>query len=131
MMNRRRREAASRSEERRRREDDAPRLRDDVPRLESLRLVLEVYRQGDASALVTHTRHVVVARAPSLFVIPCVISDCDGTHDMTREVMRFLRAFTQRFEGQDECFGSRGDATCHHLLRYQAIARYFGQIDGN
>ncbi|RLB45180.1 MAG: hypothetical protein DRI90_28735 [Deltaproteobacteria bacterium] len=78
MMNRRgQREAASRFEERRSRENDAPRLRDRIPQLQSLRLELSEYRQGGTSPMGRHTRHIVVERAPALFIIPCGDHNCD------------------------------------------------------
>ncbi len=124
MKRRNRTEAAERFEERRRREDGSPRLREEIPQLESLRLQLEHFRRGGTSPLVSHTRVVVVARAPALFVVPCGDPDCDGSHDLTREMMRLLRASEGRPQGEDECFGTRNNATCRNLLRYQGLAHY-------
>jgi hypothetical protein len=126
MNKRRQTEVAQRFQDRRRREDDAPRLRDEVPELKSLRLVLEEFRQGGPSALASHTRHVVVERAPALFVVPCCEADCDGDHDLTRELLRILRTSVEKFGGKHECYGTRNNETCHHELRYQAHASYIG-----
>jgi hypothetical protein len=127
MSNRRSKEDVLRFQERRKREDDAPRLRDEIPELQSLRLVLDEFRHGGAPRLVHHTRHVVVERAPALFVVPCCDSDCDGEHDLTREVLRMLRTSAKQFEGELECYGERNKSTCHHELRYRAHARYIDE----
>jgi hypothetical protein len=117
-------EAASRYEERHRREDDAPRLRTQVPLLVSLRLELAEFRQGGTTPQANHTRHVVVERAASLFVFPCGERECDGCHDLTREVLRQLSESAEHFEGEDECHGMRWGATCHRRLRYRVHAGY-------
>lgn len=126
MMNRReQREAASRFEDRRRREDNAPRLREEIPELQVLRLELEEYRQGGTTPLFRHTRHIVVERAPALFVISCSDDGCvDGGHDLTRPLMRKLEAEAERFEGEHECWGRRNGLPCRHSLRFQAHASY-------
>jgi hypothetical protein len=124
-MNRRRQsEAARRFQERKRSEDAAARLNDEIPRLEALRLELDEYGHEGKYLLASHTRHIVVARAPALFVIPCTDSDCDGSYDLTRELLRDLRASEDHAQGEDECFGLRNKSTCHHRLRYRAFASY-------
>jgi hypothetical protein len=114
---------AQRFAERRRREDDAPRLRDQVPTLDTLRLDIED-RSGVADGT-KHTRRVVVGRAPALFLVPCSDSRCSGDeHDLTTVVMRALRAGETAFSGGDECRGSVGDSPCPHALRFTASATY-------
>jgi hypothetical protein len=125
-MNRRRQnDAAARFKERRQRENDAPRLQEEVPGLQTLRLELEEFRKGGTTPLVSHTRHVVVQRAPALFLMPCGERDCvDGGHDLTRQMLRELESSSERFEGEHECDGLRNGATCNHTLRYRAQASY-------
>src|ERR1700691_4968117 len=86
------REASERFAERRRREDEAPRLRDEIPSLRTMRLEVEEHRATSAVAETRHVRIVIVDRAPALFVLPCGDPDCrDGGHDVTSEIMDRLR----------------------------------------
>jgi hypothetical protein len=118
-------EAAQRFAERRRREDEAPRLRALVPTLESLELQLEELRSGASSPEARHTRKIVVAHAPALFVFPCREPACeDGGHDLTDEVLSALRAGAQTFEGEDECRGLLRSGSCQRVLRFIGIASY-------
>jgi hypothetical protein len=113
---------AQRFAERRRREDDAPRLRDEVPDLVSLKLEIED-RSGVGGT--THTRRVVVDQAPALFLVPCGDPRCaDGEHDITTSVMRALRQHETAFKGQDECRGSVGPSACSRVLHFDAVAEY-------
>ena len=121
----RQKEAAERFAERRRREDEAPRLLDIVPKLETLRLKIEESRAGAALTETSHVRPIVVANAPALFVFPCQDSSCkDGGHDLTSEISAALRARKERFEGEDACRGQVGSAECSRVLRYSATATY-------
>jgi hypothetical protein len=113
---------AQRFAERRRREDDAPRLHEVVPDLVSLKLEIED-RSGVGGT--THTRRVVVAQAPALFLVPCGDPRCsDGEHDLTTSVMRSLRQHETAFKGQDECRGSVGPSACSRVLHFDAVAEY-------
>ena len=125
MMNRRRQtEATQRAAERRQREDDAVRLAEVVPHLKSLRIEIEERRQGSRIPEASHIRH-VVAHAPALFVLQCCDSQCrDGGHDITGSVLAALRGGATRFEGEDECCGHVGSASCGRVLRYVLIATY-------
>lgn len=124
-MKRRFNEAAQRYAERRQREDEAARLHDEVPRLESLKLEISEHRAGSRVAEPSHTRRIVVPRAPALFVIPCGDSACtDGGHDITYPVMRALRAGETRFEGEDACRGQIRSSDCDRVLRFVATATY-------
>ena len=113
---------AQRFAERRRREDDAPRLREQVPDLVSLRLDIEDRTDVGGN---THIRRVVVDQAPALFLVPCGDPRCaDGEHDLTATVMRALRTRETSFHGEDECRGSVGPSACSRVLRFDATAEY-------
>jgi hypothetical protein len=118
-------EAAQRYAERRRREDAAPRLRERVPQLATLRLEVEE-RRGTASAGdPKHVRLVVVDSAPALFALPCGDHACrDGGHEVTDEVLRALSAGATRFELEDTCHGSIGTAQCGAVMHVTVTATY-------
>jgi hypothetical protein len=122
-MNRRNNPAAAqRFAERRRREEDAPRLREQVPNLVSLRLEIEE-RSGDAG--IKHVRRVVVDNAPALFLLPCGDSKCvAGEHDLTPTVMQALRARETSFHGKDGCTGTAELGPCSREVRFDAVAQY-------
>jgi hypothetical protein len=123
--NRRNSPSALRFAERRRREDEAPRLRDQVPDLVSLELQIE---ETAGLSGTKHVRHVLVDRAPALFLVPCGDSRCaDGEHDLTYTVMGALRAHRTSFEGTDACSGTLGTlafANCGRVLRFNGVAVY-------
>lgn len=124
-MNFRGREAAERFAERRRREDDAPRLAQIVPDLESLTLEIQERRSGYSTGEAAHTRRIVVQHAPALFVMPCRDTACkDGGHDITDWITRSLRAKMTRFEGEDACMGNIGSAACQRVIHVTATATY-------
>ena len=120
--NRKKEAAAARSAERRAREERAPRLRNVVPELVTLRLVMEErYPLGSTK----HTRHVVVAHSAALFVVPCGDAACDSTgHDITSEVLRALATRTARAESQHPCDGYVGGAACSRTLHFVIEAEY-------
>jgi len=118
-------EAAERQAERRRKEDEAPRLAVLVPNLEKLRIEVLERSSSIVRPEHTHVRHVVVASAPALFVIPCHDTQCkDGGHDLTAEILAFLGRKRERFEGEDACTGMVGTAPCTRILGYVAEATY-------
>lgn len=118
-------EASLRFDDRRRREDTAPRLRDEVPSLVSLRLVIDERRAGAVSPETQHTRLVMIDHAPALFEIPCTYPGCQqGGHDLTDAVLRGLQQQKTEFEGEDACRGDLGRETCGRLLHFVAIAAY-------
>jgi hypothetical protein len=125
MQNGRRQSAgAQRSEERRLREDEAPRLSIQVPDLLSLSLAIQD-RSDSSVAQPKHVRHVVVARAPALFLIGCSDPNCrDGGHDVTDPVMRALARHETAFQGEDKCYGALGPSPCMRVLHYDAVANY-------
>ncbi len=118
-------EANERVAERRRQEDEAPRLRDVVPELLSCRLDIVERRDSMTTADVSHVRHVIVERAPALFIIPCSDSSCrDGGYDISSSLVRGLREHRNPIEGEDTCHGSIGTASCGRVLTYVARAEY-------
>ncbi len=117
--------AAEQLAERRRREDDAPRLMERVPQLESLRLEIQELRGGSTLPGSTHVRCIPVASAPALFELACLDTSCqDGIHDLTHEILRALAARATSFQGEDACRGHTGSAECQRVLRYVATATY-------
>jgi hypothetical protein len=127
MMWRQNREVALRTAERRQREDEAPRLAAMIPGLQGLRLEVLEHSSSIARPESAHVRHVVVANAPALFVMPCHDTQCkDGGHDLTHEILAALRRRNARFEGEDACRGTVGSAGCSRTLGYVAVATYQG-----
>ena len=119
------RDVTRRTAERRQREDEAPRLAAAVPKLEKLRLEVLERSSSISRPEHSHVRHVVVASAPALFVLPCHDTHCkDGGHDLTREILAALRSGKERFEGEDVCSGMIGNAGCSRILGYVAVASY-------
>ena|SRR5579864_5185379 len=125
MMTGRSREAFLRFAERRRREDEAQRLQSEVPRLCALKLEIEEHRGTSTLAETKHVRHVVVARAPALFVLPCGDPDCrEGGHDVTDSLMRHLREGATDFVVEHECVGDVRGARCDRVVRIRAASSY-------
>jgi hypothetical protein len=126
MINRRRQhEAAERARERRQRADDAPRLRELVPSVRSLRIEIEERRNGNRIAESSHVRLFVIEDAPALFLVRCSDAHCkDGEHDITHGVLAGLRRGATRFDGEDECPGYTGTAACTRVLCFSVIATY-------
>jgi hypothetical protein len=119
------REVARRTAERRQREDEAPRLALTIPALQGLRLEVLEHSSSISRPEHTHVRHVVVASAPALFVMPCHDTQCkDGGHDLTHEILAALRRGNARFKGENACPGTVGSAGCSRTLGYVALATY-------
>jgi hypothetical protein len=117
--------AAQRFEERRQRENDAPRLCERIPGLARLDLEIE---ERTALGGTIHIRHIVVARAPALFLVPCGDRGCvDGEHDLTAVVMQALVARAPSFGGRDECSGSLANAPCERVLHFRGTVEYLGR----
>lgn len=124
-MRARHRDGAARFAARRQRELDAPKLKEDVPNLASLRL--EVTEVGGTGTMLEskHVRLVVVDSAPALFLVPCGDSACkDGGHDITSNVMHQLRRGSTEFEVEDACSGTTGSANCSRIIRVKAWATF-------
>jgi len=118
-------EAAQRYAERRRREDEAPRLREAVPALATLRLEVDERRGVANSGDPKHVRLVVVDSAAALFSLPCGDHSCrDGGHEMTDAVLRALQAGTARVELEDPCHGTIGTAPCGLVMHVLVTATY-------
>lgn len=118
-------EAAQRFAERRRREDEAPRLRDAVPALATLRLEVDERRGVMNAGDPKHVRLVVVDSAPALFSLPCGDHSCrDGGHEMTDAVLRALHTGAARIELEDACHGTIGTAPCGLVMHIVATATY-------
>jgi hypothetical protein len=117
-------EAALRFAERRQREQEAPRLRERVPSLETLRLEITDGR-GATNADPKHVRIIVVDTAPALFSLTCGDHGCrEGGHDLTSDVLRGLLAGAAHFEVTDACFGAVGAAECGRTMRVEVSATY-------
>lgn len=117
-------EAAQRYAERLQREQDAPRLRDRVPALATLRLDI-IDGRNVTGADARHTRIIVVDTAPALFSLMCGDHACrDGGHDVTNAVLDGLRSGTTRFEVQDACYGTVGSAQCGRTMVVEITATY-------
>jgi hypothetical protein len=124
-LRKRRTEAAERFAERRKREDDAPRLKDRVPELATLKLDVEESHDTTGTARAKHARHIVVDRAPALFVVPCGDPSCEGGgYDITDTIMRALTSHSETFEAEDHCYGSIGSAQCRRTLKVTGTATY-------
>ncbi len=120
-------EASQAAAERRQREDRSPRLKAEVPALETLKLELSELRQGNAVPETVHIKHVAVAHAPALFDLPCLDTTCaGGGHDVTNQVLSSLRSKAGRFQGEHACNGTTRTAPCTRVLRYVALATYTG-----
>ena len=121
---RRNTEAAKRAADRREREDSADRLHEVVPTLGNLTLHIEERRVDKGDVEVTHTRRVVVDRAPAHFEMGCSARRCDGGHDVTNLVMEALRAGETEFVGRDVCGGESKHGPCKLELHFTAVADY-------
>jgi hypothetical protein len=124
MKGRARSEAALRFAERLQREQEAPRLRERVPSLASLRFEITEGR-GPTSAEPKHVRIIVVDTAPALFALTCGDHACrGGGHDVTGPVLCGLLAGVTRFEVEDLCYGNLGSAECGRSMRVEVSASY-------
>jgi len=112
------------SAEHRRREDAAPRLREEIRRLDSLRLRFDDIRGESRMLAASYVRPVVVASAPALFEIRCMEPRCNGRHDLTEAVLSGLRQAQSSFSGTSNCDGMVGDIPCDRTLGYTCEASY-------
>lgn len=114
--------AGQRSLERRQREDAMPRLNAAVPDLEALQIAVT---EHSAAGATKYVKHIIVERAPSLFMIVCGDERCqEGGHDITNEIMHALRTHRTHHEGEHECAGTTGSAPCTRRINYELSARY-------
>ncbi len=122
-------DAKKRMLDRWRRQDEAARLRDRMPEVDSLTIALEEH-EADDEPPVSHVRLVPVESAPALFEIPCTDKDCSGgVYDITQEVMSALQHHRKRFEGTQQCTGTSHDQPCARKLRYVGVARYRDKVE--
>jgi hypothetical protein len=124
MMRRRDQVAVEAVAEQRRREDAAPRLRDEVARLQSLRFQLDDIRSAGRLKAASYVRPIVVATAPAHFEIRCMEPRCDGWHDITHWVLHALKQSQESFSGRSDCTGMLRDAPCDRTLGYAGAATY-------
>jgi hypothetical protein len=110
--------------EHRRREDAAPRLRDEVASLRTLRLHFDERREGGQLNVMTYSKPMVVDSAPASFEIRCTEPRCDGRHDLTRDMMTALRKQLPSYSGRSPCPGYVGDAPCDRVMLYSFVATY-------
>ncbi len=111
--------------ERWKREDEAPRLKEKVPTVTSLRLDLEELEEERPIIGTRRVRHIVVDQAAALFEIPCSDSKCEnGGHDVTRQVMEALTKLQSTFEFQSACAGESGQRPCGRVLAVTASATF-------
>lgn len=110
--------------EQRRREDAAPRLRDEVPSLQTLRLHFEERRDAGRLVAMAYSKPVVVGSAPAQFEIRCMEPRCDGRHDLTRTLLNALRSRLTSFTAESPCQGYVGDVPCDRLLVHSYVATY-------
>lgn len=110
--------------EQRRREDAAPRLRDEVVALRSLRFQFDEIRTEGRLVASPYVRPIIVATAPAYFEIRCMEPRCDGRHDLTRPVLRALNELRASFAGESACSGMIRDIPCDRTLAYTCQATY-------
>lgn len=108
------------------REDAAPRLKELVPELESLRMSLVENRSGYPISGTRRVQHVMVDTASTRFEVPCGESSCQGGgHDLTPVVAPRLRSRRLEFSGSSECTGAIGGGHgCSRHLAYSFEAKY-------
>jgi hypothetical protein len=123
-LRRRDRAALDAELERRREEDAAPRLRNEVEGLLSLRFRFEDLRAEGRMLAASYVRPIVVETAPARFDIRCLEPRCDGRHDLTRAVLQALRQGETSFVGESPCPGMVGDVPCDRTLGYVCEATY-------
>lgn len=120
-------EAAKRAQERRQREDDAPRLLERVPTLESLSIEIQEVRSGTLVSESKYLRRIPVEHAPALIEVPCMDPTCeDGGYDVSQSVLSALRAGQTRFEGDESCRGRTKTANCQRQVHWIGTATYKG-----
>ncbi len=129
MKSRRMSQAAAHFEERRQREHGAPRLRDRVPSLATLRFDI-VEDRGSLNANPKHTRFIMVETGPALFELACTDPSCrDGGHDLTSAVILGLLEGKSRFEVDRQCRGSVGSVECGRHVHIDVTATYRAMPD--
>lgn len=106
------------------REDLAPRLRDVVAPLQTLRLRFKDARESGEQAGLSYAKPIMVANAPAHFEVCCMDKACNGRHDITEPLMEALHARQAKYAGRSKCAGTVNDLPCEHTLVYEADATY-------
>jgi hypothetical protein len=76
-----------------------------------------------ANASTSYIKHVVVARAPALFVVPCGDPLCqDGGHNITAVLMDALRRRLATVAGESHCEGAVGNVSCRRSIQFRLTA---------
>lgn len=103
-------------------EDDAPRLAAAFPALRSARIeIVEQVPNGSTRFV----KHIVVARSPALFIIPCGDADCkDGGHNITAVIMSAFQRRQTSATGDNHCEGTTGTASCRRSIHFVLTAEY-------
>lgn len=105
--------------ERWKREDEAPRLRDLFPNLDTMQLETDEREEGRTNGGVRCTRPINVERAGALFEIRCGEPRCDSPgHDITGSVVGGLQRRENVFVGETYCSGMVGQYQCKRILRF-------------
>lgn len=100
----------------RRRQDAAPWLRDEAPQVESMRLSFDEELEDRAPSGRGYARPVVVASSRAHFEVRCLEPRCDGTHDLTREIMRAIRERRVSDSIRSACEGVCNNVQCQRTL---------------
>jgi hypothetical protein len=94
----------------------------ELPLLRSAKIVVV---ENSSNGSTKYVKHVVVARSPVLFIIPCGDPACqDGGHDITSEVMHAFRRQLVSAEGESACGGTTGSVPCRHNIQFTLSAEY-------
>lgn len=101
-------------------EDDAPRLAAAFPWLRSARIEIAEQVPNGGSRYI---KHIVVARSPALFIIPCGDPLCeDGGHNITAVLMDAFRKRLATASGESYCEGTTGSASCRRSIQFVLTA---------
>jgi len=101
-------------------EDEAPRLAAACPWLRGARIAITEHVPNGTTRYI---KHIVVARSPALFIIPCGDAVCeDGGHDITAELMAAFRKRLTSAAGESYCTGTTGTADCRRRIQFELTA---------
>ena len=107
------------------RENAAPRLKELVPGLKSLKLSLVEQRATRDIGGTRRTQHVIVETASTRFEVACGESGCTGGgHDLTSTASAQLRQRQRTFGGTSTSQGYVKDRPCDRQLEYSFVAEY-------
>ena len=116
------------AKQRRIREDEARRLKDVVPHVASLKLHMSESRNEGVGVDNSHTRIIIIDRAPAVFLSACGDARCKGGgYDFTDSVLSSLHGSETKFEVSDHCEGQVGSgraARCGREMKCVGVATY-------